>query len=620
MSPRPKRSEVERSSWIWAGSSQGDVSVPSHTFYLQIRSPYFLYYALLINTNARMATPLMKYLFIPLLLLFTSCATSDSITYQTDTDQLLTYTNTITEDFLRGHLEVLADDSLEGRDTAMPGQKKAANYIAHFYADHNIAPKGDDGSYFQKIDFNATITDSLVYETTHITGSDSVWIDRTVESPLTYGNYSRIFGGAAPIKGDIVFAGFGINDESRSVAHLDGDSLEGNWALIFEDVPFVVEGDTLINPSLGGNNRLGQILRNYGAAGILVISDEPESDYIERAKQRASIINAPSNLTLSYLEEDGPGSRGFSFGYNEVSPGFAALLLDLDSVDELHKLKESITADITNFSARTTSHYLKYTPYTDNRDIVSENVIAYMEGADPELKNEALVLMAHYDHVGVGQPDETGDAIYNGADDNGSGTTALLGIANALKEAQTDGYKPRRSVLFVHVTAEEIGLLGSRYYSDHPVIPIENTVAAFNADMIGRSDPYHMERGETDYVYLIGGEIISSELDSLVVSSNEESVQMTLDRRYNDLTDRNQFYRRSDHWNMGRLGVPFVFFFTGVHEDYHQPSDSVDKIQFEKYSRVAKLIYASSIKVLNYDGRPVVDNQEFIDITGQQPR
>jgi hypothetical protein len=562
----------------------------------------------------------MKYYFLPLLLFLASCASSDSITYQTDTDELLTYTNSITEDFLRSHLEVLADDSLKGRDTAMPGQKIAANYIAGFYQNHNISPKGDDGSYFQKIDFNGTITDSLVYETTRITDSDSVWIDRTVESPATFGNFSRIFGGAEPFQGDIVFAGFGVNDESRGVTHLDGDGIDGNWALIFEDVPYVVDGDTLINPALGGNNRLGQILRNYGAAGILVISDDGESAYADRAKQRASIINAPSNLTLSYLEEDGPGSRGFSFGYNEVSPEFAATMLDLESVDQLQDLKTSISENISNFNAQSTGYHLKYTPYTESRQIVSENVIAYIEGADPELKNEALVLMAHYDHVGVGQPDETGDAIYNGADDNGSGTTALLGIANALKEAQADGYKPKRSVLFVHVTAEEIGLLGSRYYSDHPVIPIENTVAAFNADMIGRSDPEHMQRGETDYVYLIGGEIISSDLDSLVVSANDETVRMSLDRRYNDLTDRNQFYRRSDHWNMGRLGVPFVFFFTGVHEDYHRPSDSIEKIQFEKYSRVAKLIYASSIQVLNFDGRPIVDNQEFIEITGQQPR
>jgi len=138
--------------------------------------------------------------------------------------------------------------------------------------------------------------------------------------------------------------------------------------------------------------------------------------------------------------------------------------------------------------------------------------------------------------------------------------------------------------------------------------------------MIGRSDPENIQKGDTDYVYLIGGEIISSELDSLVQSANSLSVNMRLDRKYNDLQDSNQFYRRSDHWNFGRFGVPFVFFFTGVHEDYHRPSDTIDKINFDKLSRVSQLIYTSTIKVANYDGRPDVDNQEFIEITRLQAR
>jgi len=195
-----------------------------------------------------------------------------------------------------------------------------------------------------------------------------------------------------------------------------------------------------------------------------------------------------------------------------------------------------------------------------------------------------------------------------------------MAIANALNEAKNQGYQTKRSVLFLHVSGEENGLLGSRYYSDHPVIPIENTVTNFNADMIGRSDPENIQKGDTDYVYLIGGEIISSELDSLVQSANNISVNMRLDRKYNDLQDSNQFYRRSDHWNFGRFGVPFVFFFTGVHEDYHRPSDTIDKINFEKLSRVSQLIYTSTIKVANYDGRPTVDNQEFIEITRLQSR
>ena len=167
---------------------------------------------------------------------------------------------------------------------------------------------------------------------------------------------------------------------------------------------------------------------------------------------------------------------------------------------------------------------------------------------------------------------------------------------------------------------EESGLLGSRYYSDHPVIPIEKTVAALNTDMISRNDPEHIEAGITDYVYLIGGDIISSQLDSLVVDANKSSVNMQLDRKYNALDDPNQFYRRSDHWNFGRLSVPFVFFFTGVHEDYHQPGDEVYDVDFEKFPRVVQLIYNSAVNIANYDGRPEVDNQEFIEITGESPR
>jgi len=212
-------------------------------------------------------------------------------------------------------------------------------------------------------------------------------------------------------------------------------------------------------------------------------------------------------------------------------------------------------------------------------------------------------------------PDEKGDMINNGADDDGSGTVALLAIAQTLQRAAIDGFKPDRSILFLHVTGEEKGLLGSRYYSDHPLIPIDQTVANLNADMIGRSTTARAESGNTDYVFLIGGKIISSDLDSLVQVANNSTVNLTLDSRYNDLNDPNQFYRRSDHWNFGRFGIPFVFYFTGVHEDYHQPSDEIEKIDFPKLARVTKLIYSSMIEIANHPERPAVDNEQFIKIT-----
>ena len=293
----------------------------------------------------------------------------------------------------------------------------------------------------------------------------------------------------------------------------------------------------------------------------------------------------------------------------------AATILDLPESEDLGSLKNNLIDTISEFSPVTTGYALSQTPYTSKPKIETENVLALLEGGDPELKDEVVVLTSHYDHVGIGRPDSTGDRIYNGADDDGSGTVAILNIAKALTEARENGYRPKRSILFLNVTGEEKGLLGSRYYSDHPVIPIEKTVANLNTDMIGRIDARHEKMGQENYSYIIGGKIISSQLDSLLEVANKQSGNIELSSRYNDLDDPNRFYRRSDHWNFGRLGVPFIFFFTGVHEDYHRPSDEVHKIRFDKMARIVKTMYATTVLVANTEKAPVVDNQEFIEIT-----
>jgi hypothetical protein len=560
----------------------------------------------------------MNKLLLPLLLLVTGCATQNSIQQITSTENLVEFRTQITPQFLQQHLEVIAHDSLEGRATGSDKIEVAANYIADFYSEIGFTPMGDDGTYFQNYRLNAEYTDSLVYQTFRVNGADTLKYKHSVESPEATGDFIRMFGGSVPQEGDVVFAGFGVNDAERGVQHLNREDVQGNWVLIFEEIPHVVEGDTLVNPNITGNSRLRTILIEMDAAGILLVSDYSQSEFQELADMSSDLMSQPSNISLAYLEQN--EQSGFPKGFLQISPSMAATYLGLSSADELDQTKADLVQEITDFSTQKTDFYLEYTPYDGPGHMDAENVIAYFEGADPDMKDEAVVLMAHYDHVGVGAPDESGDGLYNGADDNGSGTTALMSIANALNEAKNQGYQPRRSILFLHVSGEENGLLGSRYYSDHPVIPIENTVTNFNADMIGRSDPENIQKGDTDYVYLIGGEIISSELDSLVQSANNLSVNMRLDRKYNDLQDSNQFYRRSDHWNFGRFGVPFVFFFTGVHEDYHRPSDTIDKINFEKLSRVSQLIYTSTIKVANYDGRPDVDNQEFIEITRLQAR
>lgn len=561
----------------------------------------------------------MKNLFLSLSILIAIPTLINAQSYSTETNELFRYSESITADFLKEHLSVLAHDSLTGRDTGTPGLQKAAHYLADFYESIGLQPKGVNGSYFQPFELNASVTDSLVYKTFQVDGADTTFINHSLEAENGSTQFVRGIGGSVPIEGDIVFGGFGVDDSLNSVRNLEGDSISDNWVMIFEQIPYVVDNDTLVSSNYTSRDRLITLIRNYGALGILLISDQTESEFSRMAEMNTQTISVPDDLELAYRSST-QQSYSPPYAYTYISPEFAAQILDVDGEEGLQELRKSTVENLQDFRSKKTSYYLRYRPYEGRRPIETNNVVAYVEGADPEMKDEVVVIMGHYDHVGIGAPNEEGDYIYNGADDNGSGTAGLMAIANAFQEAAKDGFKPKRSILFLHVSAEESGLLGSRYYSDHPIIPIENTVAALNTDMISRSDPEHVKEGITDYVYLIGGEIISSQLDSLVQDANQHEINMTLDRKYNDLNDPNQFYRRSDHWNFGRLRVPFVFFFTGVHEDYHAPNDEIDGVDFDKYPRVARLIYKSAVNVANYEGRPEVDNEMFIDITSEQAR
>lgn len=561
----------------------------------------------------------MKYLFLSLSILIAIPTIINAQSYSTDSDELSRYSETITVDFLKKHLSFLASDSLGGRDTGTPGLKKAAGYLVDFYESIGLQPKGGNDSYFQPFELNATVTDSLVYKTYRTEGADTLLVNHSTESTDGNTEFVRGIGGAGPIEGDIVFGGFGVDDSLNSVRNLQGDSIAGKWVLIFDEIPHVVDDDTLINPNYSSRDRLITLIRNYGASGILLISGQSQSKFRDMAEMSSQTISVPDNLSLAY-RSNGRSPYTPPYAYTYISPDFAPKILDVDGEQGLKELRQNTIENLQDFRSQKTSYYLEYNPYEGQKTVETNNVVAYFEGADPILKDEVVVIMGHYDHVGMGSPDETGDYIYNGADDNGSGTAGLMAIANAFQKAAEDGFKPKRSILFLHVSAEESGLLGSRYYSDHPTIPIEQTVAALNTDMISRSDPDHIEDGNTDYVYLIGGDLISSQLDSLVVDANSNSVNMTLDRGYNDLNDPTQIYRRSDHWNFGRLRVPFVFFFTGIHEDYHQPGDEIHDVDFEKYPRVVQLIYNSAVNIANYEGRPQVDNEEFIEITSEQAR
>ena len=229
----------------------------------------------------------------------------------------------------------------------------------------------------------------------------------------------------------------------------------------------------------------------------------------------------------------------------------------------------------------------------NNNYIRGENIIGFIEGSD--LKDEIIIITAHYDHLGIKDT-----LIYNGADDNGSGTVAIMEIAQAFMLAKKEGNGPRRSVLIMPVSGEEKGLLGSKYYTDNPVYPLENTVANLNVDMIGRIDDY---QDNPDYIYYICSDRLSTELHQISEEVNDKYINLELDYKYNDKDDPNRYYYRSDHYNFAKNNIPVIFYFNGVHADYHKASDTIEKIHFPKIEKISRYIFLTAWELVNRDKR-----------------
>jgi hypothetical protein len=227
--------------------------------------------------------------------------------------------------------------------------------------------------------------------------------------------------------------------------------------------------------------------------------------------------------------------------------------------------------------------------------------LAYVEGSDK--KNELIIVTAHYDHLGM-----DGYIVYNGADDDGSGTVAVIELAKTFAKAKQQGHGPRRSMLFMTVAGEEKGLLGSSYYVQHPEYPLSSTVCDLNIDMIGRLDEKHNDN--PNYIYLIGDDKLSSQLHAISENANKTYSNLELDYTYNDINDKNRYYYRSDHYNFAKNGIPVIFYFNGVHADYHKESDEVEKIDFNKMEKIARLVFYTAWELANRQDRIVVDSDK----------
>lgn len=462
------------------------------------------------------------------------------------------YANTITVADLTKNLTYLASDEMKGRDTGSEEQKMAAEYIVNFYK--NLGLTGPvDGGYLQKVELVSTSFEDV---------SLKIGKNKLVN------NEDFVFTGDGDMKkaakSELVFLGL-VSDENLAKVDVT-DKLVGIWAVGVR------------------SNDLVKKVMDAGAAGIVIVSMEGQANF--------------DRIANRYKTLAGKGRIGFPKEV-EQRPIF---MVSSDKMGELfetsvEELKEAAKSNPESIKAQKASYQIK----KKVEDVESSNILAFLEGTDK--KDEIVVISSHYDHVGVSSTGE----VFNGADDDGSGTVSVMEIAEAFATAAKDGIKPRRSILFLNVTGEEKGLLGSEYYSENPVLPLENTIVDINIDMVGRIDYEYQDAENKDFVYVIGSEMLSTDLKKILEYNNITYSNLILDYRYDAEDDPNRFYYRSDHYNFAKHNIPVAFFFNGVHDDYHQVTDTVDKIEFPLMAKRAKLIFYTAWDLANRENKIRVD-------------
>jgi hypothetical protein len=468
------------------------------------------------------------------------------------------YGNAITAADLKEYLSILASDAMEGRETGKRGQKMAAAFIAAHFQEIGLAGPVNE-EYYQPVRLYTTVPGD-----SYIKAGEKV-----------YKNFQEIvFSGTEDTHGEIslplIFAGKGRKEDFEQVSVKDKALL----LLLSSADPF--------RPIIAA-------AREQGAKVILIANP----DAAESKKLIAQYTNYLSAGTLTLKQAEVKAGVFF------IGPDVAASLMNSTS----EKLTKAIGEDVKKSPLKKIKPgNITFSTKTEFKTLKTENVLGYLEGSDK--KDELVVVTAHYDHIGKRSKGE-GDRINNGADDDGSGTSAVLELAKIFAQAKKDGHGPRRSMLFMTVVGEEQGLLGSEYYSEHPVFPLDKTVVDLNIDMIGRRDPGHKD--SAPYVYVIGSNKLSSELHSLSESVNKKYTNLVFDYMYNDESHPSQLYYRSDHWNFAKKNIPIIFYFDGVHEDYHRPSDEIEKIEFDLMAKRAQCVFYTAWEIANRDGRIVSD-------------
>jgi Peptidase family M28 len=477
------------------------------------------------------------------------------------------YGTEILAESLKENLSIIASDAMEGRDTGKRGQKMAAAFIrAHFEELGLTGPL--NGSYYQPVE---------LYTTTP--GETYVTVGNT-----RFNNFADVvYNGGDNSGGEVTLPLVFIGNASR--ADFDQVDVKDKAVLLLAK-----------NESLAGNAGI-VLARQKGAKMVLVCHADTKDDYAELASQIKAQRSQRGNLSLIKPSLDEDKRPGFFVVSPAVMDKFFGVSMD--------RLKKAASDDPKKKSIKKIKpSVVTYKTSRAIKPVATENVLGYLEGTDK--KEELLIITAHYDHIGV-QPGGQGDLINNGADDDGSGTVAVMEIAKVFAQAKKDGHGPRRSILFMTVAGEEHGLLGSEYYAQHPVFPLAQTVVDLNIDMIGRSDPQH--ENSAPYVYVIGADKLSTELNTVSESVNKTYSNLVFDYTYNDVNHPDRLYYRSDHWNFAKNNIPIIFYFDGIHEDYHRPSDEVEKIDFELLKKRTQCIFFTAWEIANRESRIMPDKK-----------
>lgn len=494
----------------------------------------------------------------------------------------------ITAAELKDYLYFVASDEMEGRDTPSRGLDLTAKFIAMNLSRWGVKPGGTGGTYLQKFALTSYRV-SPEQTIASLNGQSFKVGEDFIATP---------FEGQA--SGQIVFVGYGYMVKAKNINPYEGVDVKGKIMLVAGGFPKGVTFQDMRGKAGVDFDSPETYARAHGAKGVIVI---PNSSMITFWEQR---YKASLNPTRMMMERP---QQAASVPVITASEKMAAVILQGEKLDYETIKKQMGEGAAGESFALSPDKQVSFNVAVKAERTMTQNVVGIIEGADPVLKNEYVAVGAHYDHVGM-RASGDGDRIFNGADDDGSGTVATLAIAEALaKSAQ----RPKRSVIFVWHAGEEKGLWGSAYFTDNPPVPINQIITQLNIDMIGRSKqegdakPANKNLTGPNAIYVIGSKMMSTELGALSEEVNNSYLKLSFDYKYDAPDDPERFFYRSDHYNYARKGVPIIFYFSGVHEDYHRPSDHPDKIDYVKMEKVTRAIFATMWKLANAPTRPKVD-------------